>query len=181
MNIEFKLPDWLNEINAEKAGTVYQSIEQKAEFVIELSRLNINNDTGGPFAAAIFDMKDNALICAGTNLVLSTNCSITHAEITAIILAQQKLRTYHLADCQLVSSCQPCAMCMGAIPWSGVTSLTCCASDADARAIGFNEGDKPDHWIEKYNARGIDVVIDVLRSKASQVLTEYAHKGGKIY
>ena len=181
MKIELKLPNWLSQINAEKAGTVYQSIEQRAEFVIELSRLNIDHNTGGPFAAAIFDIKDNTLICAGTNLVISTNCCVTHAEITAIILAQQKLGTYGLADSQLVSSCQPCAMCMGAIPWSGIKSLICCASDEDARAIGFDEGDKPDHWIKKYNARGIEVIVDLLRSKAAEVLYEYAQQGGKMY
>ena len=181
MEIKLKLPKWLAHINAEKAGTVYASLLQRAEFVIDLSRLNIDHDTGGPFSAAVFDIKNGSLVSAGTNWVVPTNCSIAHAEMTAIMLAQQKLGTYNLSGCQLVSSCQTCVMCMGAIPWSGLKSVVCCARDEDARAIGFDEGDKPDDWIEKYKERGIEIIVDVSRSKACEVLNDYAEKGGQIY
>ena len=181
MKIELKLPPWLSRINTEKAGTAYNSIQQRAEFVIGLSRLNIEHNTGGPFAAAIFDMKSCSLICAAANLVLTTNCSVAHAEMVAIMLAQQKLGTHSLSGYQLVSSCQPCAMCMGAIPWSEINSVVCCSRDEDARLIGFDEGDKPDGWIEKYNDHGIEVTVDILRSKACEVLNDYSKKGGQLY
>ncbi|RKY09210.1 MAG: nucleoside deaminase [Planctomycetota bacterium] len=181
MDIQLKLPDWLSRINTEKAGTLYNRIEQRAEFVIELSRLNVEYNTGGPFAAAIFDIKTGNLISAGVNLVVPAHCSIAHAEMMAMMLAQQTRCTHTLSGCQLVSSCQLCAMCLGAIPWSGLKSVVCCARDEDARAIGFDEGDKPDNWIEKYTVRGIDIIVDISRSKACEVLKDYAKKSGHIY
>jgi len=72
-------------------------------------------------------------------------------------------------------------MCMGAIPWSKIESLVCCGRDEDARAIGFDEGDKPNDWIEKYKARNIEVIVDVFRSKACQILQDYSAKGGWVY
>jgi tRNA(Arg) A34 adenosine deaminase TadA len=72
-------------------------------------------------------------------------------------------------------------MCYGALPWSGISRLACGARDADARAVGFDEGPKLDDWIEQLNARGIDVVRDVLRGDAVAVLHDYAASGGTIY
>ena len=44
-----------------------------------------------------------------------------------------------LAD-EMVASTQPCAMCLGATPWSGIRRLVCGARDEDAEEIGFDEG-----------------------------------------
>lgn len=72
-------------------------------------------------------------------------------------------------------------MCLGAIPWSGVSRLVCGARDEDARRIGFDEGDKPSDWIGRLRKRGIEVVRDVSRTEAVSVLEEYARNGGIIY
>ncbi|MCD4830218.1 MAG: nucleoside deaminase [Anaerohalosphaeraceae bacterium] len=184
MEFELKLPEWLNRINSRAADITHNSIEERAGFVINLSHLNIEHGTGGPFGAAIFDINSGSLVSAGTNMVVPMGCSIAHAEMIAIMLAQKKLGTYRLpgpSKYQLVSSCQPCAMCMGAIPWSGVGSLVCSGREEDAKAIGFDEGDKPSDWIEKYEARNIEVIIDVLRSEACQVLRDYSKKNSQTY
>jgi tRNA(Arg) A34 adenosine deaminase TadA len=64
------------------------------------------------------------------NVVVTHNCSILHAEMVAIALAQKKLGRYDISDegksdYELVASTELCAMCFGAIPWSGVTRLVC--------------------------------------------------------
>jgi hypothetical protein len=58
---------------------------------------------------------------------------------------------------ELVASTQPCAMCLGATPWSGVRHLVCGARDEDAEEIGFDEGMKPADWIRSLEERGITV------------------------
>ncbi len=184
MKIELELPNWLAQINSQPPQPAYQTVESRAELVIQLSRLNVEYNTGGPFAAAIFNRDTGALLTAGANLVVPLNCSIAHAEIVAIMLAHQTLETYRLSGhspYQLVSSCEPCAMCMGAIPWCHIDSLVCCARDSDARAIGFDEGDKPDNWVEKYQTRQIEVIRDILRPQARQVLNDYARNSGHLY
>jgi tRNA(Arg) A34 adenosine deaminase TadA len=101
-------------------------------------------------------------------------------------MAGARLGSYDLgnegaAPTVLVSSVEPCAMCLGATPWSGVSRLIIGARDADARAIGFDEGDKPGNWVESLNARGIEVTQDVLREEAAGVLNAYANAGNEIY
>jgi tRNA(Arg) A34 adenosine deaminase TadA len=81
----------------------------------------------------------------------------------------------------LVSSTEPCAMCLGAVTWSGVRRLVCGASDADARAIGFDEGIKASDWPERLRQRGITVRQGVCRAQAVDVLNAYQAGGGLIY
>lgn len=120
------------------------------------------------------------------NLVTLTNCSVTHAEIVALILAEQALDNYDLSDhgqrqLQLVTTCEPCTMCLGAVIWSGIHSLVCGARDEDARAIGFDEGPKPEHFFAELEQSGIHVIRDVLREEAAGLLRYYQEIGLPIY
>ncbi|MDB4404481.1 hypothetical protein N9154_04015, partial [Akkermansiaceae bacterium] len=82
---------------------------------------------------------------------------------------------------QLVTSVAPCAMCLGAVPWSGVRSLICGAREEDANAIGFDEGSKPTDWVAQLETRGITVQNDLMRDAAANVLKTYKESGGVIY
>ncbi len=177
------LPQWFESHAAGKKTIT--SIEGRMEFVISLARANSKNRTGGPFGAAIFDAGGN-IVSAGVNLVETANSSILHAEIIAIALAQKAAGRYDLSDggrlaYELVASTEPCAMCFGAVHWSGVNRLVCGARDADARAIGFDEGPKTGDWEAALTRSGITVVRDVLRREASAVLQDYLASGGVIY
>jgi tRNA(Arg) A34 adenosine deaminase TadA len=164
-------------------GAAYATVEERMSLVIELARTNVARQTGGPFGAAVFDVDTGKLIAPGVNLVVSTHAALAHAEMLAIALAGQALESFDLGvrATELVSSTEPCAMCLGAIPWSGVARLVCGARDEDARRIGFDEGDKPADWIGLLGRRGIEVVQDVFRSEATAVLEGYARAGGPIY
>ena len=154
-------------------------------FAIELSRSNVKEKTGGPFGALVCDSATGEIISAGVNTVVSSSCSIAHADIIAIALAQCRAGTFDLGSepnrFELVSSCEPCAMCFGAIQWSGVRSLVCGARKADAEAIGFDEGAKPRSWVAECRRRGVSVARDVLRKEAVEVLHEYSMLGRQIY
>jgi len=179
-----QLPEWVNTCISE-SKTIYATNEERMELVVELSARNIKHN-GGPFGAAVFERETGKLIAPGINLVMQTNCSVVHAEIVAIILAQQKMATFDLGAeglpaYELFTSTEPCAMCLGAIPWSGISSLICGARDEDARKIGFDEGEKPEKWIKSLAVRGIRVTRDVLRDKAKTILQQYVDEGGIIY
>jgi hypothetical protein len=62
-----------------------------------------------------------------------------------------------------------------------VRGLVCGARDADARGIGFDEGDKPADWVAALENRSIRVRQDVCRDEAVAVLRHYAESGGLIY
>jgi tRNA(Arg) A34 adenosine deaminase TadA len=155
-------------------------------FVIGASRKNVEEGTGGPFAAAIFERDTGKLISLGVNLVTAQGLSILHAEMIAFALAQRKLGHYDLgrkgrAVHELVTSTEPCAMCFGAIFWSGVQRVVCAATDADARAIGFDEGAKPEQWRSTLAERDVEVVCGLKQAEAAAVLNWYAEQGGPIY
>ena len=182
--IEFHLHVWLSDF-ANDQSTIREMNDRMA-FVIEASRRNIKEKTGGPFAAAVFEKDSGKLISLGVNLVPAERLSILHAEMTAITLAQRKLGTYDLGAAglpahELVTSTEPCAMCFGAIPWSGVRRVVTAARDLDARNIGFDEGPKPADWRASLEERGIEVICDVQRKEAVAVLKEYSLMGGQIY
>lgn len=179
-----KMPEWVEGCISFTEKNFLKT-EDRMQLAIELAAQNIKHE-GGPFGAAIFECNTGKLIAPGINLVLQSDCSVVHAEIVAIILAQQKLATFDLSaegvpDCELVTTTEPCAMCLGAIPWSGISSLVCGARDEDARGIGFDEGDKPDNWIQNLQSRSISVTRDILRYEAKAVLQQYVDEGGIIY
>jgi len=156
------------------------------DLVTTLSKMNIEQGTGGPFGASVFRMDTHQLVAPGVNLVLSSQSSLAHAEIVAIMMAQQKLVAHDLGapglpPHELVTSCEPCTMCLGAICWSGVRHLICGARGSDAEAIGFDEGPKPGNWVTELEQRGITVTTDIGRLNATQVLKNYVEQGGEVY
>ncbi len=181
--IVLKLPTWLS-VLMRTENRVFTSTDAKIRFAIDLSRRNVEQRTGGPFGAAVFEKASGRVIGVGVNLVEKSNCSLAHAEMLAIALAQQAVGRYDLGVAgvyELATSTEPCAMCLGAIPWSGLQQVICAAHGEDAAAIGFDEGAKPADWIDALRQRGIEVVRDVQRDEAQAVLQEYAKTGGLIY
>jgi tRNA(Arg) A34 adenosine deaminase TadA len=181
--LNIRLPDWLPAW-LERHATRFPRPEARMALVIGLARENVARG-GGPFAAAIFDRRGELLMPA-VNQVVPGHCSLLHAEMLAIALAQQRLGNYDLgthakAPLELVASTEPCAMCLGAVVWSGVGRLVCGARGEDAEAIGFDEGPKPADWVEALGARGIEVTRDVLGEEAAAVLRLYAGRGGTLY
>ncbi|MCX6998532.1 MAG: nucleoside deaminase [Kiritimatiellaeota bacterium] len=179
------LPAWVESV-IPPLGHVYRSDIEKMELVLRLAHLNIMEGSGGPFGAAVFDMRSQRLLAPGVNLVLSSKWSGAHAEMIAIALAQSLVESHDLAAsaslrCELFSSTEPCAMCLGAIPWSGIRRLVCGARDQDARCVGFDEGAKPQAWSALLRDQGIEVRQDVLREEAVGILREYIALGRQVY
>jgi tRNA(Arg) A34 adenosine deaminase TadA len=181
----FNLPPWVERLMQDHKTPVV-SLHDRMRLVIRLALSNVEQGTGGPFGAAVFEAQTGALVSVGVNLVTATNCSHAHAEMVALANAQQQVRNFDLgapgmSPHELVSSCEPCAMCFGAIPLSGVRRLVCGAWSEDAEACGFDEGAKPKNWETALQERGIAVIRDVCRGEAVAVFQEYQHRGGPIY
>ncbi len=180
--IRFSLPQWAADVAA--AATSLFDVDERMRFVIAASRRNIAERTGGPFGAAIFERDSGRLVALGVNIVEARGLSILHAEIVAIALAQNALGGYDLSargHHDLISSAEPCAMCFGAVGWSGVSRLVVGARREDVERAGFDEGAKPENWPDELLLRGIETIRDVERAEAAQVLADYAKAGGLIY
>jgi tRNA(Arg) A34 adenosine deaminase TadA len=181
--IEVCLPPWAAEHMDTTA--VPKTDAERMRFVVDLAAENVRRGSGGPFGAAVFESGTGALVAVGVNLVTSLKQSMLHAEVMAIMVAQQRVGTWtlHVPELrhELYTSCEPCAMCLGAVFWSGVRRLVCGAARQDAEAAGFDEGPVYDASYAYLERCGIEVVRQVERSAARAVLTKYAADDGAVY
>ena len=180
------LPDWaVEELNGMPAALPGHEAQMAA--VIHFSRLNFEHGTGGPFAAGIFERDSGRLVVIGVNRVMPFNCSSAHAEVMAISLAQKLLGTYDLGAPglpahQIVVNWRPCAMCLGAVLWSGVRTMVIAGDGPELEAItGFDEGPVHPQWLSELNRRGIEVVNNVLRQEALAAYEAFAASQAFVY
>ncbi|MET0391042.1 MAG: nucleoside deaminase [Polyangiales bacterium] len=176
------VPAFVDELAAQ-AGQVADDAAG-LRLAIALSQENVVRG-GSPFGGVVATSGGD-IVAAGVNCVLATGLSIAHAEIVTLMRMQQALQggvASHLQNqpLTLYSSTEPCCQCYGAVVWAGVARLVCGATTADAEAIGFDEGPKPERWQHELERRGIAVTLGVLRDDARVVLQDYAQRGGPIY
>jgi tRNA(Arg) A34 adenosine deaminase TadA len=186
MSFEVSLPQWAVDENRLLPEFI-PDVEQRMREVIRFAELNFDKKTGGPFAAGIFEKNSGKVVGIGVNRVVPSNNSSAHAEIVAISLAQTKLATFDLGgpgmpDFQIVVNGRPCAMCCGALPWSGVRSLVIGASGERIESLtGFDEGAVHPNWQQELEARGIEVIENVLAKDAEVVFQRFRDSDEPVY
>ena len=165
---------------------VFATDAERMRLAIALARWNVLEATGGPFGAAVFERDSGRLVAVGINLVVPLGNSSLHAEMVAFMMAQARIGSYTLAGDgmpihELATSCDPCAMCLGAALWSGVRRVICGASREDAVGLAFEEGPVFDASYAYLAERGVEVERGVLRAEAAEVLSLYRRHAGVIY
>ncbi|MEM9951243.1 MAG: nucleoside deaminase [Chloroflexota bacterium] len=187
MQFSVSLPEWAEQRLETMRGQIYETLEARMKPVIEFSRLNFEHDTGGPFAAGIYERESGKLLVIGVNRVVPTNMSSAHAEVVAISVAQNMLQTFDLGGkslpaYQLVVNWRPCAMCYGAIPWSGIRSLVIAGSGKELEDLtGFDEGPIHPDWKAELEKRGIDVTENIMNDEAIAVFRDFANSDRLVY
>jgi tRNA(Arg) A34 adenosine deaminase TadA len=184
LHLGIALPEWVG--GAVQWDQPIPSDEGRMRLAIALARENVARGTGGPFGAAVFDDRSGRPVSVGVNLVERLANSVLHAEVVALMLSHAALGRFSLGDDDLpphslITSCDPCAMCLGATLWAGVRRLVCGAGREDAMGIGFEEGPVFGGSYRYLAERGVTVVHGVLRDEAAAVLREYHRTGGTIY
>ncbi|HEX9632084.1 MAG TPA: nucleoside deaminase [Gemmatimonadales bacterium] len=183
-DVRITLPDWVDAFVP--WDRPHESPDARMALAIALARENVARGTGGPFGAVVFDNDTRHPVAVGVNLVEDARNAVLHAEIVALMLAQATIGRYtlnapDLPPHGLTTSCEPCAMCLGAILWSGVQALECGATREDAIRIGFDEGPVFPASYAYLSARGVRVRLGVSRETAAAVLEAYRRTGGTIY
>ena len=144
---------------------------------IDLSRAKMRANCGGPFGAVV--VRRGRIIARGWNKVTSTNDPTAHAEVTAIRAACKKLKTFHLNDCELYTSCEPCPMCLAAIYWARFKTVYYANTRHDAARIQFD-----DARIYREIARPVShrklAMRQMLRKEALAVFEEWQAKADKV-
>lgn len=134
--IHITLPTWLYEYYKHHVNDIFITDIDMMKITIEISRLNsIVYKTGGPFGCVIFQrhMKTNSIQLYSVGVNYDEFNSTLHGEMMAIQFAQYKLQS-DSSKCRVitnnhdddnnnndpyeyivVSSCEPCCMCLGGI------------------------------------------------------------------
>lgn len=186
MEFSISLPEWAQD-ELEQLPDIMPTLEERMQTVIRFSQLNFEHETGGPFAAGVFERDTGKVVVIGVNRVVPTNCSSAHAEVVTLSLAQKILGTFDLGGqgmppYQLVVNWRPCAMCFGAIPWSGIRSLVIAGSGSELEEItGFDEGPIHPNWKAELEKRGITVMDGLLTEKAVDVFRAFAASDALVY
>lgn len=184
VEVRIRLPDWVGEVVP--AEGCFRSDEDRMRIAITVARENVRRQTGGPFGAAIFEEETGRLVSVGLNSVVRLRNATLHAEMVAFMTAQARLGVWSLGGESvpahvLVTSCEPCAMCLGAILWSGVARVVTGAAREDATRLGFEEGPVFPESYRYLEERGVGFTRGVLRDEAREVLEQYRRQGGIVY
>lgn len=153
--------------------------EQDRKFMqmaIDASIQNVKNG-GGPFGAVI--VRNGQVIATGVNRVTANNDPTAHAEVSAIRSACAQLGTFHLQDCVIYTSCEPCPMCLSAIYWSGITRIYYGNTAQDADDIGFSDKFIYDELATPMSQRSIPVQ-NIMRDEALSAFRAWEEKEDKV-
>jgi len=176
--LQIEQPEWL----LARLFTVpdMRDDSERIDWVLSLAEESVQRRYGGPFAAAVFSATGE-LIAAGVNSVLPQHNSVLHAEVVALMFAERARQQHALPGHVLFSSCAPCAMCLGAIFWSGVRRVVSAATKDDAEQAGFDEGPVFPQTLEYLRNAGIEFSDGLQRQRGRKILLDYQALGGEIY
>ncbi len=93
-----------------------------------------------PFGALLVDT-DRSIVLEAENTVLTEGDCTNHAELNLVRAASRAFDEEALQRCTLYASTEPCAMCAGAIYWSGIGRVVFALSGAALSAMVSGDGE----------------------------------------
>ena len=180
------MPEWFDDA-ADALPAVVPELDARMAVVNELALRNVEERTGGPFAAGVFERDSGRIVALGVNRVVPLAASGAHAEFMAVTLAQAAVGTWDLGAAglpahQLVVNWRPCAMCFGSVLWSGVVDLVVAGEgDEVERLTGFDEGPIHPDWRAELAARRITLTVGVGHDAAIATFEAYRDSGAPVY
>ena len=97
----------------------------------EMRQIAVKN---GDQAFGAIVARDGVVVGLGPSRVVTNTDPTAHAEIEAIRVACQRLKTRKLRGCILYSSSKPCRMCETAAYWAGISRMIFTAAGTDGGA-----------------------------------------------
>ncbi len=125
-----------------------------------------------PFGAVL--VKDGKVILRAENTIFTESDPTGHAETNLVRLAGAEYTAEFLKDCTLYTSTEPCAMCAGAIYWSGIGRMIyACSEKRLKEIIGGGGLNLPSREVFERGARAVEVIGPVLEDEAVAVHLKY--------
>lgn len=134
---------------------------------IKEARLGTAESDEVPIGAVM--VMDGEIIARAHNLKEAKKCAVYHAEMVAITRAAEYIGNWHLEDCTLYVTLEPCPMCVGAMINSRLGKLVFGAYDLKAGAVHSVIRLNNDR---RFNHR-FDAVGGVLEGECASLLSEF--------
>lgn len=83
-------------------------------------------------------VKEGKVLAKAHNNKVKKNDATAHSEIECIKKASRKLKNWHLDDCEMYVTLEPCLMCAGGIINSRIKKVYFAARDPKGGALGSN-------------------------------------------
>jgi tRNA(Arg) A34 adenosine deaminase TadA len=160
------------------AGSAMITPDELMQLAVEKTREGISNGQT-PFGCAI--ARGDQILAVCHNIVWQTTDITAHAEITAIRTACRTLGDIHLAGCVVVSTCEPCPMCMSALHWARVETVYYGATIADAADAGFNELPIAAQQITSLGRSAVKLQADLMRKECTALFDAWKAARGQAY
>ncbi len=141
------------------------------------ARRGVRTGEGGPFGAVI--VSDGSLIARGHNRVVASHDPTAHAEIVALRRAARRLGRFHLPDCVLFTTCEPCPMCLAAMHWARIKAYWYGCTRRDAARIGFADKDIYD-FLAGRPGRSVPRGRPLLRDEGLAVFAEWSGRRDRV-
>jgi len=106
-------------------------------------------------------VKGNKIISKAFNKKELNQIATHHAEILAINKACQKLKTWHLEDCVLYTTVEPCLMCTGAIIQSRI------------KKVVYGTSNEPFGHLSKLENSKIEIIPNILENECKELLSYF--------
>lgn len=115
-------------------------------------------------------VKDGKIISKAHNKKELKKNAIMHAEIIAIAKACKKLKTWHLDDCVLYTTVEPCMMCTGAIIQSRI------------KKIYYSISNKSFGELENYHLKNKKIFIqnNILNEESKKLMQQFFKEKRKL-
>ena len=108
----------------------------KKEFMLRALECAAIAGRAGDVPVGAVIVRDGEIIAAAYNERETGKSAISHAEITAIERACEKLGRWRLSDCEMYVTLEPCPMCAGAILNARLGKVYFALKDANSGALG---------------------------------------------
>lgn len=140
--------------------------DEHAPFIRETIQLALSaRDNGnGPFGSLL--AKDGEVLLRAENTVNTDHDVTCHAETNLVRLAVRQYDRDFLSGCTLYTSTEPCAMCAGAIFWSGIGRIVFGCSEAKLGEFNGGALNIPCHEVLAHGVRPVEIIGPVLEDEA---------------
>lgn len=138
--------------------------EKYMKLAIKNAKKALNN---GDVPIGVTIIRNNKIISQGYNQKEKLNNAVKHAEIIAIERACRKLNTWHLEECEIYITMEPCLMCIGAIAQARIGKIVYSVKN---EKFGYS------NFVENSNKIGnhkINIETGILEKEAKQLLINF--------